>query len=126
MAASVTGWFCAIWTPLASTVGKSFRAAEARPRHNSHPHEDAAMGFKLSPEQVERAHGSHDECSRDYRATHVVGVLPPRPGIQDQSPKAAELHGSVGSFGVAHRMLHPGIGRDDEIPREPRAQKHRD
>ncbi len=84
--------------------------------------EDAGVGFKFSAKQVERGDRNHDEAAGLHRAEHVVGVLPEGPGIQEQPPEAgqrvfAAVHGRVG-----HRMLHPGVGGDNEKARGPGAQ----
>ena len=74
------------------------------------------MLLELAPQQIERAHRRHDEGSRDRSAAHVVGVLPPRPRIQDEVPEARELYRAVGCFEVPDGMLHPCVGRNDEKP----------
>ena len=46
----------------------------------------------LPPQQIKRADRGHDEGASDHRPAHVVRILPPRPWIQNQSPKAGQLH----------------------------------
>src|ERR1035438_2629735 len=41
-----------------------------------------------------------------------------------QAPEAGEDHLAMGADGVAGRMLHPGIGGNDEESRKPRAEEH--
>ena len=86
-------------------------------------HEDATLLHVFLAEQVERSDGTHDERAGDHRAAHVVRVLQPRPRIQHQLPEAGQLERAVGSALVADRVLHPGVGRDDEVARQPRAQE---
>src|SRR5207245_400899 len=45
--------------------------------------------------------------------------------VQDQLPEAGQLERTVRQAGVTHRVLHPGIGRDNEETRNPGSQKHR-
>jgi hypothetical protein len=41
--------------------------------------------------------------------------LQDRPGIQEQPPEAIHLEAAVGHALVGDRVLHPGIGGDDEV-----------
>ena len=75
-------------------------------------------------EQIESAHGHHDKSAGHTRAGHVVRVLPERPRIQHQAPEAGERHGAISGARIGHRMLHPGIGGNDEVARQPGADKH--
>src|SRR6202007_2630468 len=54
---------------------------------------------------------------------HVVGILPPGPGIANEFPEAGELQGTIGGFGVADGMLHEGVGDKKKKPGDPRAKK---
>ena len=46
-------------------------------------------------------------------------------GFRTSSQKLLSCTDPSARLEIAHGMLHPGIGRDDEESREPRAQKHR-
>ena len=99
------------------------QAHEERDNH-AHAHKDASLLDMFLAEQIKRAHSRHHKRSRNGRAAHVVRVLPPGPGIQYQLPEAGELYRAIGHALVAHGMLHPGVGGNDEVARHPRAQKH--
>src|SRR5206468_10521587 len=55
---------------------------------------------------------------------HVVRVLPPCPWIQHQFPEAAELDRAVSRFGIAHGILHPGVGGDNEETGQPGTEEY--
>ncbi len=76
--------------------------------------EGAAVLLVAAGEQIERAHRGHRDAGRHHRAGHGVDVLPAEPRIQQQAPEAGEDHLAMGADGVAGRMLHPGIGGNDE------------
>ncbi len=76
-------------------------------------------------EDVECANGGHDEAAGLHGAEHGVGVLPEGPLINEEAPKAGELDFVMGAELVADRMLHPGIGGDDEIAAQPGADKYK-
>ncbi len=71
------------------------------------------------------AHRRHHEGARDHRGHHVVGVLDQGPGVQHEGPEARELQRAVGPHGIAHGVLHEGVGGDDEVAREPAADPER-
>src|SRR5215470_4743959 len=53
-------------------------------------------------------------------------ILPPAPGIEDQSPEARKLRSAIGGSHISDGMLHPGIGSDDEKSAGPRAEKNQE
>src|SRR5208282_918986 len=77
-----------------------------------------------SGEQVERADGRKHETGGDYRAGHGVRVLPQRPGIQQHTPETREQDFAVRADRIAHGVLHPGIGGDDEVAGSPGAEEN--
>ena len=88
-------------------------------------YENTSVLRPLTRKQVKRADCGHHEASRNRCAAHVVRVLPPCPGIQDELPEAGELRGTIGRRVVADGVLHPGVGRDNEKARQPRPDKDR-
>ena len=50
-------------------------------------------------------------------------VLQQSPGIGQQPPEAGHFIPAVRQNAVSHGVLHPGVGHDDEEPRDPRSQK---
>jgi hypothetical protein len=80
-------------------------------------------GVVLHPpfQKVKSAHGGHDEGAGDDGAGHVVGVLEQPPGVEQQLPEVEYLELAVGEAIIGHRVLHPGVGDDDEEARNPRS-----
>ena len=76
--------------------------------------EDASVLYALAFQEIEGAHGGHDEGAGNDGAGHVVRVLEQPPGIQQQLPEAEDFKLPVGQAVISHRMLHPGVGDDDE------------
>ena len=95
-------------------------------RDDAHLEEDAAVLLAAALQQIEGAHGGHDERAGDDRAGHVVHVLEERPGIHQQLPEAEHFEMPVGHAGVADGMLHPRVGDDDEEAGDPRAEPDHD
>src|SRR5581483_5398636 len=79
----------------------------------------------LAGEQVVGADRSHHEAGGDDRPVHRVRVLPAGPGVEEERAQAPEREVAAGSPHPAHGVLHPRIGGDDEVAREPRAREHR-
>jgi hypothetical protein len=77
----------------------------------------------LVVEQVECADARHHERPGYHRADHVMQVHPESPGIQDQAPVAGESDLAVCAKSVTHGVLHPGVGGDDEVAGQPRAEE---
>ena len=109
---------------LGITSRKKLQEAENTAGNHTQFYEKASMLLVLSPQEVKRPYGSHCERTGDGGAAHVVGVLPPRPRVQHQLPETGELDGTVRHPLVANRVLHPGVGRYDEIAGEPGTHKH--
>jgi hypothetical protein len=59
---------------------------------------------------VERSDGGHDEGGSDDGRAHVVGVLQPGPGVEQELREAGDFVHAVGEEPVADGMLHPGVG----------------
>ena len=75
-----------------------------------------------SDEQIERADRCHHEGRSHARTDHVVRVLPQRPRVEQRPRKSWSVWiWPSGAGGESDRMLHPRIGGDDEIPRQPGA-----
>ncbi len=102
---------------------KQLQHADDQPGDHAEAHENASLLHVFLAKQVERADGTHDERASNHRSAHVVGILQPRPRIQHQLPEAGQLERTVGGALVADRVLHPGIGRNNEVARQPRAQE---
>ena len=73
-----------------------------------------------------RADGGHDEGGGDDGGHLVVQELGDRPWIEDEGAEVAQAEDSVGAELVPDRVLHEGVGRDDEVAREPAADEERD
>ena len=69
--------------------------------------------------QVERANRGHGKAAGLHGAEHGVRVLPERPRVEQESPETGQGEGTVRLDCVADRMLHPCVGGDDEVAREP-------
>ena len=119
MAASVTGWWQAMFLPCPSPVGNSIRNGGDHSGDHAEPHEGAAVRFVAPREQIERAHRGHHETGGDHRSGHVVQVLPEGPGVQQQFPETGQQDLALAANRIADRMLHPGIGGDDEEAGKP-------
>src|ERR1035437_4777874 len=78
---------------------------------------DAGVLLALSFQEIEGARGGHDKGTGNNRAGHVVRVLEQPPGVEQQLPEAEHLELPVGQAIIGHRMLHPGVGDDDEKTR---------
>ena len=78
----------------------------------------------LGPKVVVRAETGGREGARHRRTAHGVEVLPEGPTIEEQRRQAAELDGAVRRDAVPDGMLHPSVGRHDEVAGEPGAEKH--
>jgi hypothetical protein len=82
-----------------------------------------ARELQVAPAQgVEGAERGQDEGARHGRPAHVVEVLPGQPRVRQQSPQRVQLRAPV-LDGVRHRVLHPGVGGDDEEAGDPRADE---
>ena len=109
--------------PCASPVGNSCKTLDNQRRNHADANEDAPLLNVFLAEQVERADRRHHKRPGDDCAAHVVRILPPGPGIQHQLPEAGQLQRAVGHTLIADRVLHPGIGRNNEVARQPRADE---
>ena len=90
-------------------------------------HPGAQKGLRVldmkAREQVGGPHGRHHEGSGHDRGGHVVGVLPEEPGIGEQAPETIDMNSPVRRERVGDRVLHPGVGRQDEIAGQPRPKE---
>ena len=55
-----------------------------------------------------------------------MGELPQCPGVKEILPEARQVQDSVLAQPVPDRVLHEGVGDDDKVARQPRAQCQRD
>src|SRR5207302_7869982 len=87
--------------PLPISGGKQLKYAEDQTGRHSRAHENTSKLDELAPQQIERTDRCHHERAGDHRTAHVVRILPPRPWVQHQRPKAGKLDGAVRGFDVA-------------------------
>lgn len=73
----------------------------------------------LLHQQIESPQAGHHKAGRHERGDHGVRVLPQDPGIQQEVPHAREHHLARCADLVADRMLHPGMGGNDEVAGQP-------
>ena len=73
----------------------------------------------LGAQLVVSAQASDGEGAGHRGAPHRVQVLPEGPAVEEQRRQAGDLHRAVRRGRVADRVLHPGVGRHDEVAREP-------
>src|SRR5260370_42622639 len=73
---------------------------------------------------LKSVNGGYHKTAGLHGAEHGVRVLPKDPLVPDESPKTGEFDASVRIELVGGRILHPGIGGDDEISGEPRTEPH--
>ena len=76
-------------------------------------------------QRVERADGGDREGAGDERGRLVVRELHQRPGVEQIGAEIADGQRAVGGDHVADGVLHEGVGHEDEVGREPAAQRHR-
>ena len=77
-------------------------------------------------QQVERAHRRHDEAPVTTAPPIVCTYCQSAHGFSSSAQKLVEQNLPVRSARVADRMLHPRVGRDDEVARKPRADEHQE
>ena len=69
--------------PLAIAGGEQLQNAKEQSGNHADFHENARVLLKLSPQQIEGAHGRHHKRTGDYGTAHVMRILPPGPGVED-------------------------------------------
>src|SRR4030095_1892095 len=74
-------------------------------------------------QEVERADARHDKTAGNGCSGHIVEILDHCPAIGEKGPKTRELCCSVRLQRVTDRVLHPGVGADNEIAAEPASEK---
>ena len=85
--------------------------------------EGASVGGVPSGDQVEGADRRHDRGGGHHRPDHHVWILPAQPRVREQRPQTAQIESVARARQVTDRVLHEGVGRDDEEARDPRAEK---
>ena len=123
IAAMAAGWLRATYLPCRSPVGKMMTMEAITPAITPTLRKMRRVVLAPPLQQIKCAHGGHDKRAGDHRAGHVVRVLQQAPGIQQQLPEAEHLELAVGQPVIGHRMLHPGVGDDDEESRDPRSHE---
>ena len=106
------------------TSRKDLQQRADESRGHSEAQKDASIFGKAVIQQIEGSHCSHDKSPGDDSAAHGVRILQKRPGIQQQSGEAVDLVRTISKTLIRYGMLHPCIGDDDEVARQPRAHKH--
>ena len=85
--------------------------------------EDGAIRAFAFLKDVERADSGHDEGGGNDGSAHVVRVLKPGPGVEEELGEAGDFKDAVGQERVADGVLHPGVGDDDEEAGDPGARE---
>ncbi len=114
--------------PCRSPVGKSWRMQAAAAGDDAD-----AQGQRARARRAGRAAAStaptrgDDEGAGHDRGAHGVRVLPERPRVERGRPRRRRAaRAPVGADPCAHRMLHEGVGDDDEVAGQPRAEEEHD
>ena len=93
---------------------------------HAHAQRDPSHRGVLTSQRPVGPHGRHREGRRYHGAHLVVQVLRDRPQVEHERSQIGDLIGPVRGDRVAHRVLHEGVRRDDEVARKPAADKQRD
>jgi hypothetical protein len=96
MPAMAAGWFCATYLPCEVAGGKDDEDRGDDAGDDADFQEDACRSPRAAFEQIERADSGHDEGAGDHCAAHIVHVLQPGPGVQQQLPEADDFKVAVG------------------------------
>ena len=110
-------------------------AGRERDQHaRDEPRDDARPGGSVARVVERAAPGARSRRRRRPRRTtpvttrgrHVCAYCANAHGFNRKAPEVAELQRAVGADAVADRMLHEGVGADDEVARQPAADEQRE
>ncbi len=83
------------------------------------------MRMVLAGQQIKCSGCAHYDAGGYHRGRHVVRILPGQPWIGEKTPEALKLDRAIACDSISDRMLHPGVGGDDEIAGQPGTEENK-
>ena len=122
-AAIFMGWYLPSTTPSSLPTNMLRKTAGARTASEMMAVRRKAV-TELSAPHVPGGEGQHDDGPGHQRGQDHVRVGPQEHRVREEGPDVGELGLVLGVHHVAHRVLHPRVGRHDEQGRQHGGSRH--